>query len=742
MLFGECRAETGEACCEACLVEGEDIGVALDENCRCFLCGAGSVADAREVVEILPFGEEGGLRRVEVFGRGEVCFAVRGCLCCAPLLLQACVEESSSESDGARLCVVDGKKDARAKPCAQLWFLRALSFDDESRLDEVFLGAVVRFHRFEEGLGVAIRPSERESFGACSVESALFEVTPRCCALGMQRGRGGRRLRRRRSFLEFAQQAGVALKRKPETPKTQQRRQHWERIRETIACAEAFYRRALFASEGAAARRYLKQRGLDRACAERFALGWADSNTKPFFEAMKSDNRSEKDLVEAGLVVERQSSEKPQLRARFRSRILFPIDDAQARTIAFGGRFLDTSLKQERRTTQATSNGKADFTPPKYLNSPETALFAKGQNLYNFARVRNAPRTAQKTPTVLVEGYTDVLALDKTGFATSLASLGTALSEQQLLLLWQCAETPVLCFDGDKAGALAAKRAVLRALPLLDETRNLRLFFLPEGHDPDSFVAAFGIEKWREALLKTEAVSAFLWRDEKNARSPLQTPEQLAALEKTLSEHANAVKAPLLAKHYRAFFKDALFAERRRQNKRDPIAQEFMPFSNDEQKQLRHLQERLLAVLASRPQLWDAYEERFARTALPHDLDAARQAMLLAYEDAPDNANLTQILWQSAGEVLQNIARSPDFFAQNPYLASPSAHRAGSRKCRKNLSRPRILRHAKRFETRQHRARTTQKPCPHRSQSNLPRKDASRPLISLTSFLTHASSSV
>ena len=203
---------------------------------------------------------------------------------------------------------------------------------------------------------------------------------------------------------------------------------------------------------------------------------------------------------------------------------------------------------------------------------------------------------------------------------------------------------------------------------LLDETRNLRLFFLPEGHDPDSFVAAFGIEKWREALLKTEAVSAFLWRDEKNARSPLQTPEQLAALEKTLSEHANAVKAPLLAKHYRAFFKDALFAERRRQNKRDPIAQEFMPFSNDEQKQLRHLQERLLAVLASRPQLWDAYEERFARTALPHDLDAARQAMLLAYEDAPDNANLTQILWQSAGEVLQNIARSPDFFAQNPYL--------------------------------------------------------------------------
>ena len=466
----------------------------------------------------------------------------------------------------------------------------------------------------------------------------------------------------------LAQQAGVALKRKPETPKTQQRRQHWERIRETIACAEAFYRRALFASEGAAARRYLKQRGLDRACAERFALGWADSNTKPFFEAMKADNRSEKDLVEAGLVVERQSSEKPQLRARFRSRILFPIDDAQARTIAFGGRFLDTSLKQERRTTQATSNGKADFTPPKYLNSPETALFAKGQNLYNFARVRNAPRTAQKTPTVLVEGYTDVLALDKTGFATSLASLGTALSEQQLLLLWQCAETPVLCFDGDKAGALAAKRAVLRALPLLDETRNLRLFFLPEGHDPDSFVAAFGIEKWREALLKTEAVSAFLWRDEKNARSPLQTPEQLAALEKTLSEHANAVKAPLLAKHYRAFFKDALFAERRRQNKRDPIAQEFMPFSNDEQKQLRHLQERLLAVLASRPQLWDAYEERFARTALPHDLDAARQAMLLVYEDAPDNANLTQILWQSAGEVLQNIARSSDFFAQNPYL--------------------------------------------------------------------------
>ena len=284
--------------------------------------------------------------------------------------------------------------------------------------------------------------------------------------------------------------------------------------------------------------------------------------------------------------------------------------------------------------------------------------------------MRNLPRIAQRTPTVLVEGYTDVLALDKAGFVTSLASLGTALSEQQLLLLWQCDEKPVLCFDGDKAGALAAKRAVVRALPLLDERRTLQLFFLPEGHDPDSFVATFGIEKWRKALEDTESVSAFLWRDERDARRPLQTPEQLAALDKALVEHATAVQAPLLAKHYRAFFKDALFAERRHLNERlkRQATHNTMPFSNDEQQRLRHLQERLLATLASRPQLWAIYEQRFARTALPYDLDAARQAMLLAYEEAPDGADLTQILWQSAGEVLHNIARDPDFFAQNPYL--------------------------------------------------------------------------
>ena len=482
----------------------------------------------------------------------------------------------------------------------------------------------------------------------------------------------------------LAQQAGVVLQRKPSSPKAQQKREQNERIRETLALAAAFYGKALFASSGEKARDYLKQRRLDKACVERFALGWADSNTKPFFEAMRAHNRSEQDLLEAGLVVARQSVErqsvpKRELRARFRSRILFPINDAQARVIAFGGRFLDTYPKDTRATqekSQEKSYGKADFTPPKYLNSPETAVFSKGQNLYNFARVRNFPRTAnlaQTSPIVLVEGYTDVLALDKAGFATSLASLGTALSEQQLLLLWQCNDTPVLCFDGDKAGALAAKRAVLRALPLLDETRNLKLFFLPEGQDPDTFVSSFGIEKWREALRHTETVSAFLWRDEKNALSPLQTPEQLAALERTLTEHANAVKAPLLSKHYRAFFKDSLFAERRRQNERAQAAAKDLPYSTDEQRQKRHLQECLLATLASRPQLWDEYEDRFARTALPHDLDAARQAMLLAYQEAAEDANLTQLLWQSAGEVLQNIVRNPAFFAQNPYLQAQAS---------------------------------------------------------------------
>ena len=456
----------------------------------------------------------------------------------------------------------------------------------------------------------------------------------------------------------LAQQAGVVLKRKPETQQTQQRRQHKDRIHETLTCAEAFYTKALFASEGEKARCYLKQRRLDRACAERFALGWADSNTDAFFEHMRRHKHDDKELLDAGLVVRRQGAS---LRARFRSRILFPILDAQGRTIAFGGRFLDTDAK---RTDPRKVDKKADFTPPKYLNSPETALFTKGQNLYNFARVRNLPRIAQRTPTVLVEGYTDVLALDKAGFVTSLASLGTALSEEQLLLLWQCDEKPVLCFDGDKAGTLAAKRAVVRALPLLDERRTLQLFFLPEGHDPDSFVATFGIEKWRKALEDTESVSAFLWRDERDARRPLQTPEQLAALDKALVEHATAVQAPLLAKHYRAFFKDALFAERRHLNERlkRQATHNTIPFSNDEQHRLRHLQERLLATLASRPQLWAIYEQRFARTALPYDLDAARQAMLLAYEEAPDGADLTQILWQSAGEVLHNIA------AQNSYL--------------------------------------------------------------------------
>ena len=167
---------------------------------------------------------------------------------------------------------------------------------------------------------------------------------------------------------------------------------------------------------------------------------------------------------------------------RFRDRVMFPIPDSRGRIIAFGGRAL-------------TSDALA-----KYLNSPETELFHKGNVLYNYVRARKA---MQKDGTVIaVEGYMDVIALAQAGFENVVAPLGTALTENQLELIWRMAGEPVLCFDGDQAGLKAAWRAADMALPLIQPGRTLRFALLPEGKDPDDLVKADGPDAFRAVLAK------------------------------------------------------------------------------------------------------------------------------------------------------------------------------------------------------------------------------------------------
>ncbi len=481
---------------------------------------------------------------------------------------------------------------------------------------------------------------------------------------------------------QLAKQAGVVLQRKNETAQARTERESGEslkakqreRLLQVMKVATLFYQQELLAPVGAQARAYLRARAIDKTCAQRFALGWADGDARRFFEYMKQQNCSHKELFAAGLTISNERAPQNP-RARFRSRIIFPIDDRQGRTIAFGGRLLEKNNAQNQESNNKNSNEArfARFVQPKYLNSPETLLFSKGRSLYNFARAREAVRgnfaRREKERAVLVEGYMDAIALDKFGCSASVASLGTAISEQQLALLWQLADEPVLCFDGDRAGGLAATRAVKKALPLINEGKSLRVFFLPQGEDPDSFVNKFGAQRWHQALATAETVSAFLWRVEKAEREPIDTPEKLASLDKALEQHSQSIVANTLQKHYRDFFKDALFQQRRLLNINTTSA-DFIQLIKDEDKSTRARQEMLVILLAKNPDLWDAYEERFACLDLPQDLDAVRQAMLVAYANASPDEDIARLLWQSGGAVLHSLcslASEQHYSLQNSY---------------------------------------------------------------------------
>ena len=206
---------------------------------------------------------------------------------------------------------------------------------------------------------------------------------------------------------------------------------------------------------------------------------------------------------------------------RFRGRLMIPIRDPRGRVIGFGGRILGPG-------------------EPKYLNSPQTVLFDKGRTLYNLDRAGPASRTAKRL--IVVEGYMDVIALDRAGIAEAVAPNGTALTEGQLERLWRLDPSPILCFDGDSAGKKAAIRAATRALPLLRPDRTLRFVELPAGQDPDDVISAGGREAFEALLASPEPLDARLWRHELEAE-PLATPEAWASLKERLVAHAATIGA-------------------------------------------------------------------------------------------------------------------------------------------------------------------------------------------------------
>ncbi len=300
-----------------------------------------------------------------------------------------------------------------------------------------------------------------------------------------------------------------------------------------MEAAVQHYRLALRGGRAQAARDYLDRRGLGETTQTRFELGYAPEDRSGLTDALVAKGIPLDRLVEAGLTIRPDGGGPP--RDRFRGRVMFPIRDPRGRAIAFGGRALDPGA------------------PAKYLNSPETPLFDKGRTLYNHGPAREA--AGKSGALIVAEGYVDVITLVEAGFAHAVAPLGTAITAEQLALIWRIADEPVIALDGDKAGRAAALRLIDLALPLLVAGKGLRFALLPQGQDPDDLIRAGGPAAMRAVLDAARPLVDLLWEREIEGRV-FDSPERRATLDKALRGHVARIADPSIRTHTEAALRD------------------------------------------------------------------------------------------------------------------------------------------------------------------------------------------
>ena len=337
---------------------------------------------------------------------------------------------------------------------------------------------------------------------------------------------------------ELAAEAGMDVP--APDPQAAQRAEKANNLYDVMTAAQDWFVAQLQGLGGAGARAYLEKRGFTAKTTTEFGFGFAPDDKSGLKTALKAYEISM--LIDAGLLIAVDDKEPYD---RFRGRLMIPIRDPRGRVIAFGGRIL--------------GDGE-----PKYLNSPDTPLFDKGRTLYNLDKC--SPASRQTGRVIVVEGYMDVIAIAQAGFADAVAPLGTALTEQQIQMLWRMTEKPLLCFDGDSAGQKAALRAALRALPLLKPGHSLQFVTLPEGQDPDDLVKKSGPKTLAALLEASEPLVERLWRSEV-ATGPLDTPEDRAGLKQRLGAHMANIADAEIRRHYADAFRerfDRLFAAKPR----------------------------------------------------------------------------------------------------------------------------------------------------------------------------------
>ena len=332
---------------------------------------------------------------------------------------------------------------------------------------------------------------------------------------------------------KLADEAGVQLR--TFSPAEEEKFNKSKKLYEALEISKSFFSSQIFDNDNSLALRYLKNRGLSNDIINSYEIGYAPKGNK-LEKFLISKGVSHEIMTLAGMTI-KDENKKDNFYDRFRNRIIFPIRDIRNRVVGFGGRVINAEDQ------------------PKYLNSPETPVFHKGGLLYNFSKIR--PNIKNNDNLIVVEGYMDVVSLASKGLHNAVAPLGTALTETQLNLLWKETDSPIICFDGDKAGKQASFRASEIALKLLKPNKTLRFINLPDNLDPDDYIKNNGLENFNKYIKNASPLTVIIW-DSCLQESNIKTPEGKAGFETLLRRKLNLISDKSIKRHYGLLFKEML----------------------------------------------------------------------------------------------------------------------------------------------------------------------------------------
>jgi DNA primase len=394
------------------------------------------------------------------------------------------------------------------------------------------------------------------------------------------------------------------------SPEAAAREQKVRSLHDVMELAAKYYESVLASARGAKARGYLADRGLKPATQLEFRFGYAPADRYALKEHLGSQGVSVADMIEVGLLI--AGDDIPVPYDRFRDRVIIPIHDQRGRVIAFGGRTL------------------SDDVQPKYLNSPETALFHKGANLFNFHRARSA--AYDEGSVVVVEGYMDAIAIYQAGLKSVVATMGTSFTEDQISSLWRLAAEPVVCFDADRAGVAAAYRSIERILPVLKVGKAFRFAFLQDNKDPDELIREKGLGAFKTVLQESKPLWDVLWeREVVESHVKLDSPDARAALEHKLYSIIGTINDPIVHAQYRGTCRvelSDLFWKTAKARLDPKMRAPERRFVTIEKEGHRHeLQKTLLGLLVQYPAFVEEKEERIAKVNFEKALQKFHEAL-------------------------------------------------------------------------------------------------------------------